>query len=190
MNVVGLSVLLVALSGAPPAGKKVEAKKGEVLKVAGNLELTAPAGWSKETPSSEMRQAQWKIAPAAGDGEGAEAVIFWFGAGQGGNAQANIDRWLAGFEPAGGKSPKDAAQVTKKTIGKLEVTRVDISGRYVAPVRPGSPDRNDKPGWRMLAAVIESPGGPHFVKLTGPEKTVAAQSAAFDALLASAKTSP
>jgi hypothetical protein len=34
------------------------------------------------------------------------------------------------------------------------------------------PQGEDKPNFRMLAGVIETPMGPWFVKLTGPEKTV------------------
>jgi hypothetical protein len=42
-----------------------------------------------------------------------------------------------------------------------------------------------KPGYRMKAAVVETPGGPYFVKLTGPEKTVARWDASFTAFLRS-----
>jgi hypothetical protein len=41
------------------------------------------------------------------------------------------------------------------------------------------------PGYRLLGAIVEGPGGSLFIKLTGPAKTVAAQQKNFDQLLAS-----
>ena len=37
----------------------------------------------------------------------------------------------------------------------------------------------------MKAAVVETPGGPYFVKLTGPDKTVVTWDASFQAFLKS-----
>lgn len=39
------------------------------------------------------------------------------------------------------------------------------------------------PGFRMLAAIVEGPGGNVFVKCTGPAKTIAANQQRFDQLL-------
>ncbi len=49
----------------------------------------------------------------------------------------------------------------------------------------GSAERYDKPHFRMKAAVVETPGGPYFVKLTGPERTVARWNDSFTAFLKS-----
>ena len=51
-------------------------------------------------------------------------------------------------------------------------------GRVIAGVASGS-----KKGWRMTAAIVESPKGMYFFKLTGPDPTVKAARAAFDAML-------
>jgi hypothetical protein len=40
-----------------------------------------------------------------------------------------------------------------------------------------------KPGFRMLAAVAETKGGPWFFKLTGPAKTIAKWEKSFYAFL-------
>jgi hypothetical protein len=42
--------------------------------------------------------------------------------------------------------------------------------------------------WAMLAAIVHAPSGSYFFKLTGPDKSVAAEEAAFFALLDSIKT--
>src|SRR5262245_53437480 len=40
------------------------------------LKFTAPPEWVSETPSSSMRQAQYKLSRAEGDPEDAELVVF------------------------------------------------------------------------------------------------------------------
>ena len=44
---------------------------------------------------------------------------------------------------------------------------------YVAEMSPGATARNNKPRFRLRAGVVETSNGPYFIKLTGPEKTVA-----------------
>jgi hypothetical protein len=47
-------------------------------------------------------------------------------------------------------------------------------GTFVAETAPGSAEHHNKPGFHLRAAVIESSkGGPFFVRLVGPAKTVA-----------------
>ena len=55
----------------------------------------------------------------------------------------------------------------------MKVTIVDVSGTYVAETAPGSGTFHNQPGFRLRAAVVETPNGSYFVKLVGPEKTVA-----------------
>jgi hypothetical protein len=61
----------------------------------------------------------------------------------------------------------------------LALTSVDVSGTYVAETSPGSSEHLNKPGFRLRAAVVEGPGGPYFVKLTGPARTVARWDASY-----------
>ena len=77
---------------------------------------------------------------------------------------------------------KDSGRATFD-VGNLKVTTVDVSGTYVAEVRPGATERHNKPNFRMRAAVVETPKGPYFIKLTGPAATVKAASPAFDEFL-------
>ena len=151
---------------------------------AGALSFKAPADWKKETPKSSMRLSQMKIQPTKGDDEPAELVVTAF-AGGGGGVEANIDRWEKGFLDADKNPPK--AKVEKKKGINVDVTRVEVFGHYVAPVMPGQPGRNDKPNYRLLGAIVITPDNGYFFKLTGPDKTVAAASKAFDDLIESMK---
>lgn len=144
----------------------------------------APQGWVVETPSSAMRRAQYRIPPASGDGEGGECAVFYFGAGQGGEVGANVQRWAAQFEGAGGKPP--APKVTEVKTGGRSVTRVEVHGTYQtsgmgAPHGGGSP----KPGYMLLGAIVPGGDANWFFKCTGPEKTMEKSRAQFDAMIAS-----
>jgi hypothetical protein len=60
------------------------------------LKWTPPVGW-KSSGTTSMRAATYPVAAASGDRQGAECVVYFFGAGQGGSVQANIDRWEGQF---------------------------------------------------------------------------------------------
>lgn len=137
------------------------------------LKFDAPPGWISRPPASSMRIAEFTLPRVAPDTEDAEVVIFFF-SGQGGAVQANIDRWIGQMaQPDGRASREVATTTTLKTQAGMKVSLVDVTGTYVAEVKPGSSERLNKPGFRLRAAVVETPRGPYFVKLTGPAPTVA-----------------
>jgi hypothetical protein len=149
------------------------------------LKFDAPKGWVSKTPSSTMRVAEFTLAKATGDAEDATVTVYFFG-GQGGSVQANLDRWIGQMAQADGKPSKDVAKTsTMQTAAGLKVSLVELSGTYVAEVTPGSTERLNKPGFRQIAAVVETPDGPYFVKLTGPAGTVAKWKESLDAFLKS-----
>src|SRR5437867_841827 len=71
-----------------------------------------------------MRTATYNVPPTAGDRGSAECVVYFFGAGQGGGAEANIERWKGQLRQPGGK-PADA-QINKRTVHDLPVITIDI----------------------------------------------------------------
>ena len=130
------------------------------------LHWTVPAGWKTGGPKP-MRAATYLV-------EDSECVVYFFGQGQGGSVQANLDRWKGQFaEPA-------KAAIAKRVVHGLPVTTVDVSGSYA-----GMGGAAAKPGYRMLGAIIENPGGNIFLKFAGPAKTVAANQGKFEQLLGS-----
>ena len=178
--------------GAAPAAKPATpaapgAAKTVPVETKAGLSFSVPETWKSQPPSSTMRQAQIAIPKSEGDPEDAELVVFHFGAQQGGSVQENLDRWIAQFAGPDGKAPTASAKVEKRDVGGLAVTTVDVGGRYVANVRPGSPEKYDKPNFRMLAAVVTTPGGNFFFKLVGPAKTVEANTKAFQSAIDSVK---
>jgi hypothetical protein len=151
----------------------------------GELKYKAPEGWVEEKPSSSMRAAQYKLPKAAGDSEDASLVLYYFGQGQGGSTQANIDRWVNQMKQPDGGASSTKAKSESLTINGLKVTTVDLTGTYSAEMTPGSGSFSNNENYRMRAAVIETPKGSYFVKLVGPAKTVAQWDEAFGSYLKS-----
>jgi len=139
---------------------------------------TMRANWKAEA-QRPMRLATCTVAP------GAECGVYFFGSGQGGSVDANLDRWIGQFLQADGKPSKTAAKIAKRIIHGWPVTTVDVSGAYTGMAGPTAQGGPAMPGYRILGAIVEGPQGSIFFKFTGPQKTVAANQAAFNKMLAS-----
>ncbi|MBL8879254.1 MAG: hypothetical protein JNG88_09060 [Phycisphaerales bacterium] len=140
-----------------------------------DLKFDAPMDWKPVPPRSAMRKAQYAIPKAEGDGEDAEVLIFYFGPGEGGRTADNLARWRGQFTTSDGKPlPDDAGKEEKLEAGGHKVSILDVTGRYAPGAMPGAPDTGPRDNFRMIAAVIETPSGPWFVKVTGPAKTMEA----------------
>jgi hypothetical protein len=136
------------------------------------IRWTAPSTWKSEG-DRPMRLATYQIP------EGGECAVYYFGQGQGGSAEANIDRWKGQFEG----SKDAAAKVEKRTIHGLKVTTLDVSGAYTGMGGPSAPQGPPKQGYRLLGALVEGPQGTIFFKFAGPLKTVAQNQSAFEKML-------
>jgi hypothetical protein len=152
----------------------------------GGVEWTAPSNW-KAQAARPMRAATYLVPAASGDADNGECGVYYFGAGQGGSVQANLDRWIGQFQQADGKPAKQAAKTKNETVHGLKVTTVDVSGAYTGMGGPMASGGPAKPGYRLLGAIVEGREGSVFFKFTGPAKTVAANQAAFEKLIQSLK---
>lgn len=139
---------------------------------------TVPANWKSEA-QRPMRLNTYTVAP------GAECGVYYFGQGQGGSVDANVDRWIGQFLQAGGKPSKAAAKIAKRTVHGLPVTTVDVSGAYTGMGGPAAQPGPAVSGYRLLGAIVEGPQGSIFFKFVGPAKIIAQNQAAFDKMIAS-----
>ena len=133
------------------------------------IKLTVPKAWKQEKPSNQFRVAQFKIAPVEGDKEETELVITQFGGG-GGGVNDNIKRWENQFEA---KDRKIKVTKGKSQLGEYVV--VDGTGTYLKPDGPPIAGKTKPtPGSRVLNVMLMiEDKGVYFLKLAGPEKTVA-----------------
>ena len=67
----------------------------------------------------------------------------------------------------------------------VKATLLDLEGAYNPGMGAGNPHAGSRAGQRMLAAVLEVPEGPLFLKLVGPKALVSAQAEAFRAWIRS-----
>jgi len=137
----------------------------------GGIRIVVPHDWVVETPSSQMRKAQFRL-PGKGPDD-AQLVVFNFGPGQAGSVEANLQRWYGQITQPDGSPSGNAAQTSEKMVDGMEVTLMDVSGTYRESMGPMMQGGAAKTEWRMAAAIVESPQGAFYFKLVGPEATVA-----------------
>lgn len=143
----------------------------------GSIDFDVPKAWKSEKPSSSMRLMQASIPGSGGPGE---LAVFYFGPGQGGPVDANINRWIGQMEGASQPTPETFE------VNGYRVTWVDVKGTLKASqmgMGPSSPI----PNARLFGGVVEGPGGPWFFKAQGPDATLAPQRDAFVAMLKSVR---
>jgi hypothetical protein len=177
-----LALSIVALVSVPFSALQAPAAPG-------SLKFTAAPGWQTRTASSTMRVAEFVLPGRDAAAGNAELVIYYFGGG-GGSVDANIQRWLGQMQQPDGRATSDVATKEAKTINGLKVALLDVSGTYVAEMRPGASEKHNSPGFRMRTAVVETPRGPYYLKLVGPAAVVETWNKSFNEFLASLKFEP
>src|SRR5687768_18162204 len=93
---------------------------------AAGVRWTAPAGWKAEA-ARPMRAATYTIPLAAGDQGVAECVVNYFGPGQGGGVDANIERWRGQVLGSDGKPA--TAKIDKRTVRRSEEHTSELQSR-------------------------------------------------------------
>lgn len=158
---------VVALAAGNSSVLVAQAKTATFL----NYQTTVPDGWASRTPSSSMRLAEYTT------GSAAEVVVYFFGPGQGGGIDANLERWKSQFSnPTGGAVYE---KVTRETSGAFPITVAEYRGTYARGVGAGSDADAARPDHVLIAAVAESPRGTLFFQMFGPTAAVTAQRDAY-----------
>lgn len=165
--------------GMPPEGMP----SGEAPQVAAGDATSVGVAWDKpgrwsDRGATSMRLATYDV-PAKGGGDAGECAVFYFGPGQGGDTEANIDRWIGQFEKHGKISR------STRTCGGMEVKLVEVEGDYLAPAGPMMESTGKKAGYMLKGAIVSGPNGNVFFKFTGPASTLKAAGGEFDGMLES-----
>jgi hypothetical protein len=172
------------LPAAPPAVPPAAPGTGAPSNQAAGIAWTVPASW-ETGPAHQMRIATYRIHAIAGDPEDAECAVYFFGEGQGGSVEANLQRWTSQFTGPDGQSPVQPAKIEKKVVAGFKISTISVSGTYLGAGAMMSQEEVKKPNFRMRAAIIEAPDGLVFLKLTGPMNTVSSAESDFNTLLGS-----
>lgn len=125
-----------------------------------------PAGW-KELPANSMRLVNLQ---PAGDPE-ASCSVSVFG-GDGGGLAANLNRWRAqlGLDP---QTAEDFAALPKVRLLGAPAALIELTGTYTGM---GGENREN---WGLIGAVLSTPRGTAFVKMTSSAERLAEEREAF-----------
>jgi len=156
-------------ANAPGAGSDGESPGNAGAK----LKWDTPEGWS-EAPASSMRDVNLTFGP---DGIGECYVARLPGAA--GGLESNINRWRKQMGQDD-LSDEEIASLPKIDIFGVPASLVSIDGNFTG--MGGKATIEDA---RMLGAVLMTPNGALFVKMTGPKDLVAANRKAFEDFTAS-----
>jgi hypothetical protein len=148
----------------------------------GAFTFKRPAAWTWVPVNSPMRKAQLHVAdPANPGGPGADVVFYHFGPGQGGSVDENISRWLGQF----GEQGDDLKfKIDNATAKGTKITRLQVDSGTFSSGMPGGPT-TPLPAYGLYGAILESPQGDVFIKMTGPAALVKSAAADFAAMLQS-----
>lgn len=131
-------------------------------------QFNPPAEWQARAPRS-MTDEVYALPKAEGDPEDGDLALSHLS--QHIPMQGNLARWAGMFGYQGAAIEQNAKK--KELEGaKFPTTIVDISGTYKGGsmmTQAATPKEN----YRMLVAEIRTPQRPYYVRLVGPQKTVA-----------------
>jgi hypothetical protein len=148
-NLTILSCSCAAAFGSYAAEAPAKFKVGEFM-------YTRPAKWEWVEVTSAMRKAQLKVVDEKAKGAG-EVVFF---AGNMGGVQANVERWFGQFQDGRDKKTEEVP------VGKHKVTYASIQGTYQSGMPGGA--KTAMKDHALLGAIVTSPQGDVYVRLTGP----------------------
>jgi len=137
--------------------------------------VQVPTSWTTVKPSSSSRLAQF-VVDTSDSANRTEIVVFFFGTAQGGNVEANLERWRGQFSNPDGAPVSE--KVTRDSSGTFPITIAEYRGTYRRGIGAGSAD-SVRTGQALVAAIVETPRGALFVQLFGPAARVTAERQAF-----------
>ncbi|MEX0602286.1 MAG: hypothetical protein WD295_03025, partial [Bacteroidota bacterium] len=129
LAVMSLAGVVLHLAGCSSREQEGAVALSDVVHSAAGVQWSMPAEWT-DHGERPMRVASYIIPASEGDPESGECAVFFFGSGQGGDVDLNIQRWISQFEG----SPN--AIRSTRSVHSLTVTMVQIRGNYLAPSGP------------------------------------------------------
>jgi hypothetical protein len=166
-------------AASPAAQSQSQSQSGERQDL-GGISVVMPPGWEQMPPANQMRLAEYRLTGGPSGTADAVLTVFYFGRGQGGAVDANIDRWYGQFTQEDGGDTKARARRWKKDVHGMAVHLVDIRGQF-----SGGMGANAIPQARMLGAIAEAKAGAFFFKVVGTKQTIDHWEASFEAYVES-----
>lgn len=128
------------------------------------LKAPKPATWQWRPPSNNMITTNYTV-PGIDDSKAAHVNVYFFGEGQGGPIEDNVERWKNQFRSDDGYEVEP--QVETFEVNDMPVTFVELEGEW----------RQMGTAWYtpeqlFLAAIVDAPVGRIFIRFGGDAATV------------------
>ncbi len=174
------------------AGAPTEPAKPHTVKVgAGKLTIVLPGTWEHVEPATRIIEHEFLITtpPVEGASEKPPAPTGRLTISQaGGTIEANMQRWIGQFRLGRDADGADAMKKEKTMADPLVIHQLDIAGTYFDMPRGPFGPKTERPDYRMLGAMIETPDeGTWYIKFYGPQVLVEAEAEAFHKMVADLK---
>lgn len=146
-----------------------------------------PSSWKQVPPSSPVRTAEYSVPPSKPGTDAAEVGVFFLGPAVT-SVDETLTRWASSFDEAAAK----AAKRSQRKQGPFLAHLVEASGTYHASsmMTPENAGPSEHSGWMLIGAIVETPMGPYYFKLLGPEPTVSSARSEFLAMIDSVGRPP
>jgi hypothetical protein len=144
------------------------------------IQFRVPGHWRQVKPQTNIVEAEFELPHAEGDEHDGRLTLMF----SGGNPDEVISNRTAEFV----HDPDHSPRIESVMIGDTEARWVDLQGEWKGPsFRPIEP----RPEYRMLLVIIPFTAHSSFyVKLTGPQNTIAAHEESFREFVESARLTP
>jgi len=139
-----------------------------------------PAIQWKDLGPSDMKAASYTYGPLEKDPEPARLNVYFFGQGQGGGIDANVQRWIKQMSMPDGTDPASAAIRYTMDVNGMPTHVLTLFGTFNEPLGgPMSQKTTPKENYRLIGVIVEAPQGNVFFKLIGPDYTAKIMVEAF-----------
>jgi hypothetical protein len=132
-----------------------------------SVALDTPGEWRAEKAKGpKTLKAAFRLEAADGDKDPAHATLWYFG------EKGTVDKSVSVFAKMFGTTA-DKMKKESLDVGGMKATTCEVAGSFTE----GQGKKKDKaadpkPGYKLIAAIIEAPDGTWVARLVGPEKTV------------------
>tara|TARA_Y100000816_G_C25884683_1_gene461596 strand:+ start:104 stop:748 length:645 start_codon:yes stop_codon:yes gene_type:complete len=142
----------------------------------GRLQAEKVYKWSRQSPSSSMRLAQYAITAF---GDSGELVVF---SGIGGTPQSNIQRWSNQF-----KNTPDSNTSLNWDLKNNDLDKkfVYLEGTFIKSDMRKNRVLEEMENYSLLAAIVTGSHEPYYFKMTGPTALVKSQKNTFESFIES-----
>ena len=154
--------------------------------IVGGMTFTPATQWQDFGPS-KSRVAAYAYGPLKDEPDSATVLVTFTPGGGADDISRQQEQWFGQMALLDGRNPRTGAIQYDLQIDGMTVHMLSLFGIYIVPAAPGSYQKTEKQPYRLLAAIIEAPGGNVHMKLTGPDYTATIMIEAYMTMIKSIK---